>query len=172
MKRIDFESKWVEEYNMGLLKFTGMEGIERGCGLVWEVDKWKIRSMRNPSFCLGLQVVFLPGIDLQYDNNIICINDKNSFDKVVGVLNAFNKAHAEPAIPAVPTEWSGHKVLQIEVKHGKWFIPALHIDIHAVPSYQRFQGYMYRSSDGQYRHRWSIVNIPGAELVGVLWAKE
>jgi len=99
MKRIDFESKWVEEYNIGLLKFTGIEGIERGCGLVWDTDGWEIRSMRNPGFCSGLQVVFLPGIDLQYDNNTICINDKNSFDKAVGVLNAFNKAHAEPEIP-------------------------------------------------------------------------
>ena len=73
---------------------------------------------------------------------------------------------------AVPTEWGGHSVMPVRRQFCKLVFLRDDVDIHAAPSYQRFQGFLYRSSDGQYRYEWIIVNAHGSELVGVLWAKE
>ena len=94
MKRIDFESEWNEKYNIGLFRFAGMVGIDRGCGMVWEYDDWIIKSDVEPEFDASMKLLHLPGGNSNHDKNTLVLK-KEHFDTVIKILNAFNKAHAE-----------------------------------------------------------------------------
>jgi len=176
MKRINFTSEYLDAFRIWAIRIDSMVGIERQEGRIFTATNgFNIVSLNNPAFDHDFdngveeKNLYIHGGDKWLDDTLIIFKNQNNFDSCVAALNAFNEAHSEPE---VPTEWSGHDVLPVRRKSGKLVFLRYDVDISTAQNYQRFQGYLYRSSDGQYRRKWIIVNIPGAELVGVLWAKE
>ena len=170
MKRnIRFTAGCVEHLDIGALRIDSMEGIERGCGhLLTAKNGVTIKSKGDPDYNSHCKGLWVHGTNITADSRVIYFGDKNEWETAIDALNEFNEIQKKND---VPEEWSGHEVMPVRRKFGRLVFFRDDVDISTAPSYQRFQGYLYRSSDGQYRHRWSIVNIPGAELVGVLWAK-
>ena len=96
IKRIEFKSEWYKYYSVGLLRITGMTGIERGFGRIWEYEGWVIESQSSPEFCPP-QTLYIWGYNKLDDNQVLLIKNQDAYNKAIEILNAFNEAHKDKA---------------------------------------------------------------------------
>ena len=177
MKRIDFESEWNEYYSVGLLRITGMTGIERGFGRIWEYEGWVIESQAAPEF-FPPQKLYVWGFNKLDDNQAVFFKNQDAYNKAIEVLNAFNEAHSEPEteipISHTPNEYENYTVLLIKT-NGEliYFGSAQPLDVAC--RYKKYRGMLYRDSCGELLKkacRDVVLEAAGFDLIGVLWEKE
>lgn len=76
MAKIKFKLKHLE--GVTLFKIIEQEGIARGCGEIFEGDNgWKIFSRGSTDFLEGSRIIFIGGLQKQFDDKCIFRRDPN-----------------------------------------------------------------------------------------------
>ena len=107
----------IEATDEGMEFRVRMEGIERGCDLVWKCDKTgiKIRSYGFPEYMHDKNTLYIPGKAIWIDNEPVTCS-YSDFANVCETVRLFNEAHKDAPEPPQLTPEQIKAACELEVR--------------------------------------------------------